>query len=51
MNDKQGHDIPNVATLNVTDITNVKHLPDNNQGRVELDHSNYYKLDALIRQN
>ena len=33
MNDNQGHDIPNVTTLNVTDITNVKHLqlPDNDQ--------------------
>ena len=34
MNDNQGHDFPNVATLNVTDITNVKHLrlSDNDQG-------------------
>ena len=33
MNDNQGHDVPNVATLNVTDITNVKHLllSDNDQ--------------------
>ena len=33
MNDNQEHDVPNIATLNVTDITNVKHLrlPDNEQ--------------------
>ena len=39
MNDNQGHDVPNVDTLNVTDITNVKHLrlPDNDQKRVVLD--------------
>ena len=31
MNENQGHDVPNIATLNV--ITNVKHLrlPDNDQ--------------------
>ena len=33
MNDNQGHDVPNVAALNVTDITNDRHLrvPDNDQ--------------------
>ena len=33
MNDNQGHDVPNVATLNANDINNVKHLrfPDNDQ--------------------
>ena len=33
MNDNQGHGVLNVETLNVTDITNVKHLrfPDNDQ--------------------
>ena len=35
MNDNQGHDVPNVATLNVTDITNVSHLrlPENDDQR------------------
>ena len=33
MNGKQGHEVSNSKTLNVTDITNVKHLrlPDNDQ--------------------
>ena len=33
MNDNKAHDVSNVTTLNVTDITNVKHLrlPDNDQ--------------------
>ena len=39
MNDYQGHDVRNVATLNVTDITNIKHLRllDKIRGRVALD--------------
>ena len=39
MNDNQEHDVSNVAILNVTDITIVKHigLPNNDQREIVLD--------------
>ena len=53
MADNQGHDVPNVAILNVTDITNEKHLrlPDNDKRESNWINSDYFKLGALIRRN
>ena len=42
MNDNQGHDVPNVATLNVTDNTNVR-------GRVVLDQLQLYITNSRNR--